>query len=42
MFYRLFEISEDTRVLDLGGTLYWWKLAEELGLPAPRVTTTRM
>jgi hypothetical protein len=41
-FYRLFEISEDTRVLDLGGTLYWWKLAEELGLPAPRVTIVNL
>ena len=37
-FYRLFGVGEDTRVLDLGGTLYWWKLAEALGLPLPRVT----
>jgi hypothetical protein len=37
-FYRLFGIREDTHVLDLGGTLYWWSLAAELGLPMPRVT----
>jgi len=37
-FYRLFGIAESTRVLDLGGTPYWWRLAAELGLPAPRVT----
>jgi hypothetical protein len=37
-FYRLFVIREDTRILDLGGTPYWWRLAAELGLPLPRVT----
>jgi Methyltransferase domain len=37
-FYRLFGIEAGTRILDLGGTPYWWRLAAELGLPAPRVT----
>ncbi len=37
-FYRLFDIREDTRILDLGGTTYWWRLAAGLGLAAPRVT----
>jgi hypothetical protein len=41
-FYRLFEISESTRILDLGGTLYWWELAGRLGLPAPRVTIVNL
>ncbi len=41
-FYRLFEISEGTRVLDLGGTFYWWKLAEQLGLPVPQVTIVNL
>jgi len=41
-FYRLFGITQDTRVLDLGGTLYWWKLAEELGLPIPQVTIVNL
>ncbi len=40
--YRLFEISANTRVIDLGGTLYWWKLAEELGLPVPQVTIVNL
>ena len=41
-FYRLFEITENSRILDLGGTLYWWKLAEEMGLPLPQVTIVNL
>jgi len=41
-FYRVFEIGEKTQVLDLGGTLYWWRLAAELGLPIPKVTIVNL
>jgi SAM-dependent methyltransferase len=42
MFFRLFGITENTRILDVGGTHYWWKLAGELGLPVPRVTVVNL
>ncbi len=38
LFYRLFGIDENTKVLDLGGGSYFWCLAAELGLPVPKVT----
>jgi hypothetical protein len=41
-FYRVFEIGKETQVLDLGGTLYWWRLAAELGLPIPKVTIVNL
>lgn len=38
MFYELFDVTASMRILDLGGTPYFWQLAPEIGLPAPRVT----
>jgi SAM-dependent methyltransferase len=37
LFYRLFDVHENTRVLDLGGGGFFWRLAVELGLPIPKV-----
>lgn len=36
--YDTFGISANTRILDIGGTMTFWSLAEELGLPIPEVT----
>jgi SAM-dependent methyltransferase len=38
LFYRLLDIHENTKVLDLGGGSYFWRLAIELGLAIPKVT----
>lgn len=37
-FYNAFRITGESTVLDIGGTPYFWNLADELGLPRPRVT----
>ena len=31
-------ITASTRVLDVGGSFFFWKLAESCGLPVPRLT----
>lgn len=36
--YAQFEIGNATRILDLGGSLYWWDLAKKMGYPVPDVT----
>jgi hypothetical protein len=38
LFYDTFEITEDTKVVDLGGTTFFWQLAHEEGRPVPQVT----
>src|SRR6266436_4937588 len=38
LFYSCFRITEETRVLDLGGGLYFWELAKSEGFPVPQVT----
>jgi SAM-dependent methyltransferase len=38
LLYEQLEIGKDTRVLDVGGSLYWWDLARKMGLPVPDVT----
>lgn len=38
LFYSSFKITEQTRVLDLGGGVYFWELARSEGLPVPQVT----
>ncbi len=38
LFYETFDINEDTKVLDLGGTPFFWNLAQSQGRPVPRVT----
>ena len=35
-FWRECRVSEDSSVVDIGGTMYFWKLARSLGLPMPR------
>lgn len=37
-FYDSLHITAQSRVLDIGGTPYFWHLAAELGLPLPKVT----
>jgi hypothetical protein len=37
-FYDALHITAQSRVLDIGGTPYFWNLAAELGLPVPKVT----
>ncbi|MCC7155912.1 MAG: class I SAM-dependent methyltransferase [Bryobacterales bacterium] len=41
-FYEWFRIDASTRILDLGGTPYFWQLAGEIGLPAPAVTVLNL
>jgi hypothetical protein len=36
--YAIFKITTETRVLDLGGGMYFWDLAKAEGFPVPRVT----
>ena len=38
LFYSSFRITEETKVFDLGGGLYFWELAKSEGLPVPQVT----
>lgn len=38
LLYSQLGINKETRVLDLGGSLYWWELADKMGLPVPAVT----
>lgn len=38
LFYSSFVITKETRVLDLGGSLYFWELAKSECLPVPQVT----
>ena len=42
LLFSRFEITEDTRVLDLGGTSFFWELCHELRLPTPKVTILNM
>lgn len=37
-FYKLFRWTAETKVLDVGGTLFMWDLAKQMGLPVPRLT----
>lgn len=36
--YHQLRIEKGTSVLDVGGSLYWWDLANKMNLPAPQVT----
>lgn len=38
LFYDTFDITEDTKVVDLGGTAFFWQLAQAQGRPVPRIT----
>jgi SAM-dependent methyltransferase len=38
LFYRLFRVNRETRVLDLGGGAVFWDLALAEGLPLPQIT----
>jgi hypothetical protein len=35
-FYKMNDVSVDSRILDVGGTVFMWNLASSLGLPLPR------
>lgn len=37
-FYNSLHITAQSRVLDIGGTPYFWHLAAELGFPLPKLT----
>jgi hypothetical protein len=41
-FYRVAGIREETRILDLGGTPFFWNLANDCGLPTPQVTIVNL
>ena len=41
-FYEWFGVNGSSRILDLGGTPFFWRLAREIGLPAPRVTIVNL
>jgi SAM-dependent methyltransferase len=41
-FYRLLNVTESTRVLDIGGGAFFWDLAISEGLPLPRVTVLNL
>jgi hypothetical protein len=38
LFYELFSLNESTKLLDVGGNLFFWELAKNLGFPCPQVT----
>lgn len=38
LFYSSFTIAKETKVLDLGGGLFFWELAKNEGLAVPHVT----
>lgn len=38
LFYSSFAVRRKTRILDLGGGLYFWELAQSEGFPVPQVT----
>jgi hypothetical protein len=38
LFYETFDITEHTKVVDLGGGTFFWQLAQAQGRPVPRVT----
>lgn len=38
LLYETLDLTERTKVLDLGGTRQYWALAQELGFPLPKVT----
>lgn len=38
LFFSLFGVRQETTVLDVGGTEYFWELARKMGLPVPKVT----
>jgi hypothetical protein len=40
--YETLQIEKNTRILDVGGTPYFWQLAGSLGLPVPRVTMVNL
>lgn len=42
LFYDLFAVTKSLKVLDLGGTLFFWELARRYGLPVPRVTIVNL
>jgi hypothetical protein len=41
-FYDCLSVTADHRVLDVGGSTYFWTLAAELGLPMPEVTVANL
>jgi len=38
LFFSLLGVNNSSRVLDVGGTTYFWDLGEKMGLPVPAVT----
>jgi hypothetical protein len=40
--YREFGIDAETRVVDVGGTLFFWEMACLLGLPLPKLTIVNL
>lgn len=40
--YDVFNITADTNIVDVGGSLYWWELATKLGLDVPHVTIVNL
>jgi hypothetical protein len=38
LLYDTFQITSDTRIIDIGGTSLFWRLAANEGLPVPQVT----
>lgn len=37
-FYNYFEIKSTTKLIDIGGNLFFWNLAKSEGFPVPKVT----
>ncbi len=40
--WSICSLKENTKVIDIGGTVFNWELARELGLPVPRVTIVNL
>ena len=41
-FYHIFEIDRSTSIIDIGGSLFFWKLAKTLGFSIPNVTIVNL
>ena len=39
-FFRVNHIGPESRILDVGGNMFFWNLAERQGLPTPRGVTS--
>lgn len=42
IFSRMFNLNSSTKLLDVGGDLFFWELAEKEGIPLPNITIVNL